>query len=45
MKKIIGRLLIVIIPVMLQIAWYVMLFGVINRSLSGLHIDVIILFE
>ena len=35
MKKIIGRILIVIIPVMLQIAWYVMLFGVINRSLSG----------
>ena len=41
MKKIIGRILIVIIPVMLQIAWYVMLFGVIDRGLNGYRGDIL----
>ena len=41
MKKIIGRILIVIIPVMLQIAWYVMLFGVIDRGLNGYLGDIL----
>ncbi len=41
MKKIIGRVLVVLLPVILQIAWYIMLFAVIDRSLYGYLGDII----
>lgn len=41
MKKIIGRILIVLPPVLLQIAWYVILFGVIDQGLNGSLGDII----
>ena len=41
MKKIIGRVVVVLIPVILQIAWYVMLFAVIDRGLYGYLGDII----
>ena len=41
MKKILGRILIVLPPVALQIAWYVMLFAVIDKGLYGYLGDII----
>ena len=35
MKKIIGRILVVLPPVLLQIAWYILLFAVLDKGLNG----------
>ena len=41
MKKIIGRIIIVLIPILLQLAWYFMLFAVIDQGLYGYLGDIL----